>query len=305
MADWGQLANIGEGLERGTAGFLQQYNLAKERKRQTEQDALAKRLQDVALKEKGYAPGPSGEYELTPEGQAEKELAGFKTEADIGSKGFKIGVDPATGKRGLIPIEGFIDPRKQLQSLQIQKLQQELGKGPEYKKEQTEAATFASRARQSEAVFKQLAEKGFDPASLSAGASRNLPGFLEGMKGAQQKSQEQAERSFINAILRRESGASISPSEFASAEAQYFPRVGDSPEVLAQKAENRRISTEGLIAGAGPAMAPFERQLGKINVNVPGKQKGLIPSATAGESSEKVIGGVKYKKVPGGWEEVR
>lgn len=50
---------------------------------------------------------------------------------------------------------------------------------------------------------------------------------------------EQAKRNFVNAVLRRESGAAIAESEFQSAEAQYFPMAGDSDEVLVQKAANR------------------------------------------------------------------
>lgn len=50
---------------------------------------------------------------------------------------------------------------------------------------------------------------------------------------------EQAERNFINAVLRRESGAAIAPSEFDSAAKQYFPQPGDTTKVLEQKARNR------------------------------------------------------------------
>lgn len=50
---------------------------------------------------------------------------------------------------------------------------------------------------------------------------------------------QQAERNFINADLRRESGAAISPSEFDSAAKQYFPQPGDSQAVIEQKTANR------------------------------------------------------------------
>ncbi len=45
---------------------------------------------------------------------------------------------------------------------------------------------------------------------------------------------EQAERNFVNAVLRRESGAAISPEEFVSAEKQYFAQRGDGDAVLAK-----------------------------------------------------------------------
>jgi hypothetical protein len=63
----------------------------------------------------------------------------------------------------------------------------------------------------------------------------------------------QARRNFINAVLRRESGAVISPSEFADANKQYFPMPGDTAEVLDQKRKNRQTVLDGMIRAAGPA----------------------------------------------------
>ena len=62
---------------------------------------------------------------------------------------------------------------------------------------------------------------------------------------------EQAQRDFINAVLRPESGAAISPSEFDSAAKQYFPQPGDSTVVVAQKAANRQTKINSLALQAG------------------------------------------------------
>lgn len=62
---------------------------------------------------------------------------------------------------------------------------------------------------------------------------------------------EQAKRNFINAVLRRESGASISPSEFENAEKQYFPRYGDKSENLEAKKQNRTLVTKNLLQESG------------------------------------------------------
>lgn len=67
---------------------------------------------------------------------------------------------------------------------------------------------------------------------------------------------DQAQRDFINAILRRESGAVISESEFANARKQYFPQPGDSEAVIAQKAANRKNAINGVVRAAGPAYTP-------------------------------------------------
>ena len=67
---------------------------------------------------------------------------------------------------------------------------------------------------------------------------------------------EQAKRDFINAQLRRESGAAISPTEFDSANKQYFPTPGDSAEVIQQKAANRRAAVEAMGREGGPSYKP-------------------------------------------------
>lgn len=67
-------------------------------------------------------------------------------------------------------------------------------------------------------------------------------------QSAKQQQVEQARRDFINAILRRESGAVIADSEFANADKQYFPQIGDSPAVIAQKQQNRLLAIQGLAA---------------------------------------------------------
>lgn len=60
-------------------------------------------------------------------------------------------------------------------------------------------------------------------------------------KNSERQQYDQAQRDFINAALRRESGAAISPSEFDSAQKQYFAQPGDGPEVKAQKKANRQL----------------------------------------------------------------
>lgn len=62
-----------------------------------------------------------------------------------------------------------------------------------------------------------------------------------------------AMRSFITAKLRKESGASISPSEFADARAQYFPSLNDDEATLQQKKELRDGVLQNSILGSGSA----------------------------------------------------
>src|SRR5262249_45569513 len=63
---------------------------------------------------------------------------------------------------------------------------------------------------------------------------------------------DQASRDFINAILRRESGAAIKTSEFTNASTQYLPRPNDNPQVLADKRANREAASKRSAGRAGP-----------------------------------------------------
>lgn len=72
------------------------------------------------------------------------------------------------------------------------------------------------------------------------------------------KQMRQAQRNFINAKLRQESGAVISPTEFENAEKQYFPQPGDDEKTLAQKRQNRLTAQNELIRSAGPAYGAEE-----------------------------------------------
>jgi hypothetical protein len=67
-----------------------------------------------------------------------------------------------------------------------------------------------------------------------------------------QQSVDQAQRDFLNAVLRRESGAVISDQEFANARKQYFVQPGDSKTVIDQKRANRAMSIKGISGAAGP-----------------------------------------------------
>lgn len=122
------------------------------------------------------------------------------------------------------------------------------GKAPS--KDQFDAALFGKRMQQSGAIMDDLAAGGYDRTTNGQGLQSLLP---ETAKGDDLKSQDQAERNFVNAVLRRESGAAISASEFDSASKQYFPRTGDTQDVLAQKQQNRQQAVAGFQAAAGNA----------------------------------------------------
>jgi len=129
------------------------------------------------------------------------------------------------------------------------------GATPQVKPDQVKAAGFAKRMQESENILSQLGTEGYNPSSAGSAMQGLLGGPLEGLKSDQRKSFEQTRRSFINAQLRRESGAAISDKELAEGNRQYFPTVGDSPAVLVQKAAARQQAAADMQAEAGPAYA--------------------------------------------------
>jgi len=78
------------------------------------------------------------------------------------------------------------------------------------------------------------------------------------MLSPEQRQVDQAQRNFINATLRRESGASISPSEFENARKQYFVSVNDDPQTIANKRRNRELVLKGMARGAGSGSVDIE-----------------------------------------------
>lgn len=63
-----------------------------------------------------------------------------------------------------------------------------------------------------------------------------------------------AEKDMVTAVLRDESGATIQDSEFVRDAEKYFPRYGDTPQIIADKANRRRIQIESMKRKAGPAL---------------------------------------------------
>ena len=117
--------------------------------------------------------------------------------------------------------------------------------------EQGKAASFLKRAVNAETNFRKLGE--VQPRSIPGQAIREtFPNVSNTFSDSSRQLAEQAEREFIAAILRYDSGAAIPPEEFVTSGQIYFPRPGDTPENLAQKAQARKVAIEGLLAASGP-----------------------------------------------------
>ena len=120
---------------------------------------------------------------------------------------------------------------------------------------QANSLMYGKRMQTSNKILEDLESKGVTRGSLLSklpvvgGSIGNTP-FVG--NNEEQRKYEQAKRNFINAVLRKESGAVIADSEFDNAEKQYFPQIGDSEAVIKQKAANRRQVTNTMLSNVGP-----------------------------------------------------
>lgn len=126
---------------------------------------------------------------------------------------------------------------------------------------QGKSAGFGTRAQEADRILTELTGK-FSPAAVNLKQSTENAPVIGGalgagvnmMTSAANQKAEQAQRDFVNAVLRQESGAAISASEFENAKKQYFPQPGDGPEVIRQKEDNRKLAVQGFLNNAGRAL---------------------------------------------------
>jgi len=140
---------------------------------------------------------------------------------------------------------------------------------PEMKQEQSAALLYGDRMEKANQLLAMYENQGGD---FFQNFLNNAPwGVGRAFQTEEFKSFDDARRDFVNAVLRRESGAAIAPSEFESAAKQYFPVFGDSPQQIKEKRERRERAAQLLKAAAGPEANKYlqllDAEAKKINPN--------------------------------------
>ena len=103
--------------------------------------------------------------------------------------------------------------------------------------------------------------------SLGETVGGNAPVVGNYMKSPEFQQAEQAGKEFLQAILRKDTGAAITKQEVDEYGSVYLPRPGDSPEVLAQKKVSRQRALRALAAGIP---ADLMLRLEQSGVEIPG-----------------------------------
>jgi hypothetical protein len=139
------------------------------------------------------------------------------------------------------------------------------GKGTAMSESQSNATAYGMRMKEANAILEDLAKKGVLKGALIEGVplvgeslGKVLPSVLGGTSEAQQQV-NQAKSNFITAVLRKESGAVISDSEFDREDKKYFPQVNDSTAVIKQKENARKLAIKAIETQAGPGAKSIQQ----------------------------------------------
>lgn len=126
---------------------------------------------------------------------------------------------------------------------------------------QSKDTVFATRAMGALPVIDQL---GNELTSLPQTLGASVPVAGNYLKSPEFQQAEQAGKEFLQAILRKDTGAAITAEETAEYGSVYLPRPGDSPQVLQQKQAARGRAVQAIAAGMPPhAVLAAERASGQ------------------------------------------
>lgn len=176
---------------------------------------------------------------------------------------------------------------------------------------QAKAVTFASRMNRANETINKLSADGIDKSSAGKQFMEAIPFIGDGLGNIYNdflpnkiQQLDQAKRDWINANLRNESGAAIGKDEFASADKQYFAQIGDKPEVILQKALNRKMAEEGMRAQAGRGKSQIDSIVSSVKPPSPPSPSAAPKSVLKGQ----VMDGYRFKggnpADPNAWEKL-
>lgn len=139
----------------------------------------------------------------------------------------------------------------------------EIAFGKPLTESQAKATAFQSQMIGAENNIKELEAKGFDPTSLKTQATLKVAGgALNPLVSPEAQQYKQAQEQWAESYLRFKTGAAATESEVKRNIETFFPKFGDKPEQIAQKAAARAQAEKdiGFAAGmgAGRGAQPIE-----------------------------------------------
>lgn len=167
---------------------------------------------------------------------------------------------------------------------------------------QSKDTVFVTRAT---GALPLIDKYGDELTNLSQSMTGGVPVIGNYMKSPEFQQAEQAGKEFLQAILRKDTGAAITAEETAEYGSVYLPRPGDSPEVLAQKRASRNRAVVAIQNGLPPA-AILALEKGGTSL-VPNEAANIsappsAPSIPDAGGPPKVTNDADYDALPSGTE---
>lgn len=153
---------------------------------------------------------------------------------------------------------------------------------------QSKDNVFATRAAGALPILDQL---GGSLLSRTEHMAETVPmGLARGAQSPEFQRARQAADEFLQAILRKDTGAAITPAEMQEYGRTYIPQPGDAPETLQQKATSRARALAAIQAGMSPEqMLAVERATEATAATQPSD-----PSWAEGPQVGEIVEGYRY-----------
>ena len=121
---------------------------------------------------------------------------------------------------------------------------------------QSRNAQYAAMMKEAENILTPIESTGAPNVRTAVAGALPFVGAVaeRGMMSKDQQRYRQAQETWVRAKLRLESGAAIGKDEMEREIATFFPMVGDTPPVIAQKRAMRQQAIAGMSGAAGPAV---------------------------------------------------
>lgn len=213
-------------------------------------NAKSRGAQYDATDSKFDAMGKLGAFEDYFNDKAKREFSAKRSETDYQTA--LLNRDLAENKTKSIPLENeSAKINLQSQKVALQKTKEDLKKVQTENQigtaEQAKMGGYGSLMQIAEEVLSKGAPTTKE--ALYSSLKTKVPNFAGGF--IKSSPYDIAVRAFINSKLRQESGAVIGADEFEGAIKQYIPEGGDSKEVLALKAKQRKAMIEMMVKSQG------------------------------------------------------
>jgi hypothetical protein len=118
---------------------------------------------------------------------------------------------------------------------------------------QAKAQTFYSQMTSASKELQDLQDKGFDPTSIKNQAQVNLAGTpIRAVVSPEAQGARQAQEQWAESFLRIKTGAAATRDEVMRNVATFFPQIGDSQQVIEQKARARKQAEQDVLSMTKP-----------------------------------------------------